>query len=180
MRIRHLLGLVLLATLAGCTRTHPGPIEEPEYPPRHAAPRGAEWRLAAPDGLALVTEALQQADVIHVLSLSPYPAATPAERFHEWPVLGTVAVTDPRTLSRVTAALQVQQAVGLTTCFWPRHGIRMNLRGQPLDLVICFECLQVQAHHGVRDLGVFQPAHAAEALLNGLLDQASVKRAPPA
>ncbi len=180
MRIDHLLGLLFLATLASCTRAHPGRIEEPVYPPRGDPPSRAEWRLAAPDGLALVTEALQQADVIHVLSLSPYPDATLTERFHEWPVLGTVAVTDPRTLGRVRAALQVQHAIGVTTCFWPRHGVRINLRREPLDLVICYDCSQVQAHHGGRDLGVFQPTRDAEAILNDLLDQSSVKRAPPA
>ncbi len=98
--------------------------------------------------------ALREAESFEVLSLipslGPLSAGDPMlpwATFHQWPVLGTAAVAS-RTLRDeiiTSVARGVEENRGLAAnCFIPRHGIRAVGPGDSIDLVICFECFQLQ------------------------------------
>jgi hypothetical protein len=73
----------------------------------------------------------------------------PKEVFHDFPVLGKVEITG--SISRMGLLEALYQGIAAknimpNNCFNPRHGIRAILNGEAVDLVICFECKQIQIH----------------------------------
>jgi hypothetical protein len=128
-----------------------------------ARPRA--WALAALVGAALaagpagaadkpssksVKEILEKADTFELYSLDPGPRKV-AGGFHGWKVLGKTPVKDAAARKRILAAVYKGLADSdgtVANCFNPRHGIRATHKGKTVDLVICFECLQVQFHAG--------------------------------
>ncbi|SRR5712691_8017143 len=95
-----------------------------------------------------------------LLSLDPtHPALRgeseppPPETFHGYAVLGKIEIRDQTERAALLEALYkgIQDSEGrLALCFNPRHGVSATLAGETVDLVICFECLQVQTYaaHG--------------------------------
>lgn len=94
---------------------------------------------------------LEAPDTVELVALHPYPwdegePASEEEAFHGYKVLGRADATD---------AVDARQAVALVyeavaehpdmyaACFNPRHGLRATKGDDVLDLVICFECLQM-------------------------------------
>jgi hypothetical protein len=73
------------------------------------------------------------------------------EKFHGYPVLGKVEITDADKRHEIATALKdgLAQSDGkMAKCFWPRHGIRVVEKGRTIEYVICFECYQLVAHEG--------------------------------
>jgi hypothetical protein len=73
----------------------------------------------------------------------------PWTTFHQWPVLGTAAVASRILRDEIirSVARGVEENRGLVAnCFDPRHGIRAFGRGDGIDLVICFECFQLEVY----------------------------------
>jgi hypothetical protein len=104
-----------------------------------------------------IEKALDQADTFELLSLEPNSGSrkgstdSSKEDFHGWTVLGKKAIEDAATRKKLVAALKkgVSEHDGKADkCFNPRHGIRLHHAGSTIDLVICFECYQVQAYTG--------------------------------
>jgi hypothetical protein len=104
---------------------------------------------------------LAGATALELLVLHPYPYSEegrpqgPAEDFHEYKVLSRAELTladDERhgsTIAQTVALLQKSMRENSTTvaaCFNPRHGLRFATGDGPVDLVICFECLQFHRH----------------------------------
>jgi len=91
-----------------------------------------------------------------LLSLDPTPPALrrksdppPKETFHDYAVLGKVEIRDETERAALVQALYkgIRDSDGrFALCFNPRHGLSVTLGGETLDLVICFECLQVQTY----------------------------------
>jgi hypothetical protein len=82
-------------------------------------------------------------------SRSPDEKKPASERFHGWPVLGKLEVTDPADRKKLLDALDagIKASDGtVAACFNPRHGIRAVKGGDTIEYVICFECLQVEIH----------------------------------
>jgi hypothetical protein len=127
---------VATALLAGCA----------DPPAGSKLPEGARAALAAADRLEL-------------LSLDPDGPrdGQAAGGFHGWKVLGRTSVEAAETRAKLMAALEqgARENTGTAAgCFNPRHGIRATRGGQTTDLVICFECFQVQVYAGdTRDGG---------------------------
>jgi len=71
----------------------------------------------------------------------------PVGMFHDYPVLGSVEITDPGERQQIIAALKDGIARGGVTaaCFLPRHGLRAVEKGKVVEYVICFECGQFHA-----------------------------------
>ena len=72
-----------------------------------------------------------------------------AEKFHGYRILGEAAVDDPDTRARIVRLVYNGIDGNTTTsaaCFDPRHGIRATHEGRSIDLVICFECLQLKLY----------------------------------
>ncbi len=101
---------------------------------------------------AEVLAALAKADAVELLSLDPMrPMVPPKDGFHGWKVLGRTAVKDEKTHTALLTSLRKAAEASDGTaafCFNPRHGLRVTTGKATVDLVICFECLQVRAFAG--------------------------------
>jgi hypothetical protein len=83
--------------------------------------------------------------------LQPGQEVQANEKFHGYPVLGKIEIADADKRKEVFAALKEGLARSngtMAKCFWPRHGIPAVEKGRTIDYVICFECLQLEAHEG--------------------------------
>ena len=71
----------------------------------------------------------------------------PDALFHEFRILGKAELRDPSERATLVRALLagIADANGTpVNCFDPRHGISATLDGETLELLICFECLQIK------------------------------------
>jgi hypothetical protein len=59
-------------------------------------------------------------------------------------------------------------------CFDPRHGIRATSGETVADLVICFECLQIEAYVNDKHLQGALTSASPQAFLNGVLRDAKI------
>jgi hypothetical protein len=96
----------------------------------------------------------EKAEDLELYSLDPAADVKEADAkkgFHGWKVLGKTTVKEAKTRKKVIEALYKGLAESdgtMAKCFIPRHGIRATAGGKTADVVICFECLQVQFHVG--------------------------------
>src|SRR5436190_10180207 len=73
-----------------------------------------------------------------------------AERFHENAVLGSTTVTGRAAVAKLVG--QIEKGVTDATildkalCFHPRHGLRAKAGGSVVELVICYECGQINVY----------------------------------
>jgi len=94
---------------------------------------------------------LDKAESLQLLSLDPDEKAGPKARnhFHGYRVLGSTEVKGKADRQKLLAALSKGLADSdgtVARCFIPRHGIRASQGGKTVELVICFECLQVRGY----------------------------------
>ena len=118
---------------------------------------------------ALPTDArkvLETGERFILLSLDNLPmmggtsASPPRELFNGYGVLGRAEIRNAEERTELLRALYKGIAGSdgsVNSCFHPRHGISATLGGEAVDLVICFECLQIQTftNHGE---GVLAPS----------------------
>jgi hypothetical protein len=117
------------------------------------------FRNSVEDKLPLtVIRALREPDSFEILALDPMAREErgaadkpipPDKDFHGFEILGHAPLNDAAARSElVELVLQgIQESDGtVAACFIPRHGIRAVKEGKVLDLVICYECLQVEIH----------------------------------
>jgi len=132
-----------LSDFAG-SRNFGEPLEAPDFSP--------EKNVLPPE----VEKVLRSGEQFTLLSLDPeYPSKEDKERvapsalFHKFRILGKVEIRDPVERATLVRALLagMADANGMSaSCFDPRHGISATLDGDIVDLVICFECLQIHAY----------------------------------
>ncbi len=92
---------------------------------------------------------LDEAESIELISLDPRErAATPAETFHGWKVLGRAVLRDVADLRTIVTSLKrgIREADKVSGCFEPRHGLRAKKGDRSVDLVICFSCGWIEVH----------------------------------
>lgn len=129
-----------------------------------------------------VAAALASAPRLELLSLHPVSAKAELEdAFHGWKVLGRT-VLDAAALRREVVA-SITKGVADTDgrralCFEPRHGIRAHSGDTAVDLVICFECMQVEAYVNDKLVEGVPTTSSAEATLDRILRAANVPLAP--
>jgi hypothetical protein len=144
-----------IALLAGCADP-PAPSKLPER---------ARAALEAPDHFEL-------------LSLDPAgPRDGHPDDFHGWKVLGRTPVEAAETRAELMAALEqgARENTGTAAgCFNPRHGIRATRGGQTADLVICFECFQVQVYAGDTRDGGFLTTRSPQPVFDQVLRDAGL------
>ena len=74
------------------------------------------------------------------------------ENFHQYPILGKIEIQSQKERADLLSALYkgIEGAQGFAPCFYPRHGISATLGNDTVDLVICFECENIEIHtkHG--------------------------------
>jgi hypothetical protein len=94
--------------------------------------------------------ALEKATQFELLSLNPeWPEQVPPDSFHGYKILGKTTVNDAVVRKKLVTAFKKavsESGKGAPGCFNPRHGIRVTYKGQMVDFVICFECIQVKAY----------------------------------
>lgn len=120
---------------------------------------------------------LDAAEKLELYSLDPAGGMLPkdAPGFHGWKVLGKTEVKEADALKKVRAALHkgVAQAQGVAGCFRPRHGVRATVKSETVDLVICFECSNLQVFAGDKVQPVWTSA-SPQKTLDGFLRDAKV------
>lgn len=127
-----------------------------------------------------VAKALLEAETFELLSLNPEHNRPDAD-FHGYKVLGRTQITDPATRRKLYDALQTGASWNLTgtaKCFDPRHAIRVTAVDSTTDLLICFECLQVEVHSGAAQETKFIVNQKPEAVFDQVLQDAGVPLAP--
>lgn len=111
------------------------------------APVRAEDRNAFPKEVRTV---LEKATALELYSLDPTREAK-KDAFHRWKILGSTTVKQGEARNQLVAALVkgVEENQELSAnCFQPRHGLRATYEGTTVDLVICFQCHQIEVHIG--------------------------------
>jgi hypothetical protein len=125
---------------------------------------------------------LEKAEQIEVYSLWPANDKEKGkEFFHEYPILGKVVVKDAKTRKALIAAIEkgAKENEGVAAnCFMPRHGVRATAGGKTLELVICFQCLQVKGYLGDKADAGFLISKSPEPTFDKILKDAGVKLAP--
>jgi hypothetical protein len=101
---------------------------------------------------------LRAPESMELLALDPRPIDArpvadrnvPSERvFHGYEILGhapLIGVKPRRKLTEVVFKGILESDGKVAACFNPRHGLRAVREGQVVDLLICYECLQVEVH----------------------------------
>lgn len=131
-----------------------------------------------------VVAVLEDADQFELLSIDPdRPQERPRDDFHGWKVLGRSQIKDAETRKKLLSALK--KGVGendgtAAACFDPRHGIRATHEGRTVDLVICFECFQVQFYVGEKREGGFLTTGSPQTVFDQVLRDAGVPLAEAA
>jgi hypothetical protein len=132
-----------------------------------------------PDG---VRDVLANADRFELLSLDPGNGTTREPgHFWGWPVLGSATIEAPDMRAEVLAALEqgIAENEGLVAaCFMPRHGIRAARGGAAVDLLVCFECLQVYVYSDGKWVGTVLVMDSPEPVFDRILSRAGVPLAP--
>jgi len=125
----------------------------------------------------------EKADAIELYSLDPSfddKEPDPKKGFHGWKVLGKTTVKDAKMRKKIVEALYQGLADSDGTaakCFNPRHGVRVTVDGKTADIVICFECLQMQFHAGEASK-TETTTRTPEKLIDEVLTAAGVPLAP--
>src|ERR1043166_9003249 len=107
----------------------------------------------------------------------------PRSRFHRYPVLGSAVVVDRALREEITSAVArgIEEPALVANCFIPRHGIRAADVYDSVDLVIYFECgqLQVDATGADPELGRWLTISTSpKAVLDRVLLEAGVPLGP--
>jgi hypothetical protein len=128
----------------------------------------------------VAAKVMRDATSFELLSLDPERGRDNAD-FHRFKVLGRTMVSDALTRKRLYNALQSGARWNLpfpAMCFNPRHGLRVTTGGNTVDLVICFECSQVQVWQGNSHVTTFIVGQSPEPVFDQALRDAGVPLAP--
>lgn len=123
---------------------------------------------------------LRKADTLVVFSLEPFSGPSDPKGFHGWPVLGEVSVQDADRRAFVDAVIAgaAPRDSERSLCFEPRHGIRAVSKNGAVDLVVCFECSQVQVLYPGGRTETFIPNDKLYSALSAKLGKAGIPVAP--
>jgi hypothetical protein len=168
----------------------PGTLPE-ERTPRHWPPRKViQFRKAraalaprVPEVTHLTLYSLFPREWYEIQKVFPdeAPGLLKLPRFHGFPVLGSITIRNADEANRWTAFFRDQIiSTSRSFCgFAPRHGFRFHTGRGHVDIVMCFNCDELQIHDGGeqpdREINPsFSPA--VESVLTRLFDKRSIKR----
>ncbi|HEY2413416.1 MAG TPA: hypothetical protein VGI40_14285 [Pirellulaceae bacterium] len=101
-----------------------------------------------------VRHVLDNADRLELFSIGVPRAGAPAlptESFQTCTLLGKALIIDAPERKELLAALYkgIEESNGPANCFEPGFGLRATTNGETAELLICFECLQINVtFHG--------------------------------
>jgi hypothetical protein len=126
---------------------------------------------------------LDKATEYEIYSLDPSVEGV-KDGFHGWKVLGKTTVKDAKRTDLLKAlAKGVDENKGeAAKCFIPRHGIRARDGDKTVDLVICFQCLQVYVYYDKSEKrdAMFLTSRSPEESFDSVLKAAGVPLASKA
>jgi len=139
----------------------------------------SSWSAMGANGLpSSVETVLEKSEQLELLSLDPLiTKAPPKEAFHGWRVLGTTTIKDSRLRTEIVAAMRngiAEFQYPVAACFNPRHGIRAKSGDTIVDLVICFECRQIEAYANDKRSGGALTAPSPQSFLDQVLRDAQI------
>ncbi len=69
-------------------------------------------------------------------------------RLDRWKIIRQITVNDAWEIARLREGIKrsIETGGGVSPCFEPRHGIRFIRNGQPVELILCFECSFMQVN----------------------------------
>ena len=127
---------------------------------------------------------LEKSDKGELLALNPTPdenaaaTTTTGSDFHGYRVLGRTELQKDerdRLIQATREAIDASDGRAMK-CFNPRHGLRIVAQGDTVDLVICFECMQMKVYQGAQErmvlIGQEQEGEFDEALSRHSLQKA--------
>lgn len=129
---------------------------------------------------------IEQADRATLYSIWPHPGhrSTPAPtsegEFHEFPVLGKIELKEAAIRSQVLQSLLMSiedNFRGNSSCFEPRHALRLGRGTNELDMVICYYCGYMIITSGNKSEHVCL-SDSSKGTLNRVLRAAGIKLAP--
>jgi hypothetical protein len=71
------------------------------------------------------------------------------EKLIHWKVLGRTTIDEDDTRRRLIAALErgvAKHDGSVARCFWPRHAFSTTYDGHRYDILVCFQCYQVEVY----------------------------------
>jgi hypothetical protein len=146
----HAVTAALLLAAAGCdnaaSRVQAAAPDDADEAEAHSFPADYEPPELPPD----VLKALRKGTEFEIVSLLPDDFFKPAEgeeTLYGNKVLGRTRVSSDATRQELVDALvrgNQENDGGAADCFWPRHALVAKYRGRRYELVICFECLQIE------------------------------------
>ncbi len=142
-----------------------------------AALAASSCQQAFPDRAAKL---LRSADTLLVFSLEPVAGPSDPKGFHGWPVLGQIGVDkkDREEFVEAVIAGAASKDAERALCFDPRHGIRAVSKDGTVDLVICFECSQVEVFYSGGRSDYFIPNSSLHKTLAARLSKGGILVAP--
>lgn len=144
-----------------------------------AAGAAAQGENKIPDDVRAV---LEKPDRVELLSIHPDRLEKPPkDGLHGWKVLGKTELKGADVQKKVFAALEtgVKENTGkVAGCFNPRHGIRAVQGKKTVELVICFECFQVQFYVDGKQGRGFLVTDSPQPAFDQVLKDAKVPLAP--
>ena len=181
MNRRHIVkifipAISLFLVLAGLlSAAHPSSAAETNAPPQTLTQLPAELQ-----------DALKNADNFTLYSIKPEPdfQHTSTNTFEDHVILGQVDVKSKDTRTKLIAALKdgideqnkrvPPGVIWLPDCFNPRHGIRATKGNETVELLICFECEQIQGSSNQGKSWSFITTRTPAPIFNGVLKKAHV------
>jgi hypothetical protein len=128
---------------------------------------------------------LEKGETFILYSLHPSPMEVDPQElktkpvFHGYPVLGQTQITAATTRMDLLSALYTDLGKGdPAACFNPRHGIRAVRGNKTVDLVICFECQQIEIYDERGKQGT-TTTHSSKPVFDRILSAANVPLASP-
>jgi hypothetical protein len=117
---------------------------------------------------------LDNAQEIELYSLDPKDIGKAKE-------LGKTVIKNADVRKKLVAEFKsgVEDSIGLAAlCFNPRHRLKAKYKDKVIDLVICFECLQVQYSLDGKETRTLLISSKPQALFDNILKDAGVELAP--
>ena len=163
-------------------------------PPEGATAEEIASGLSA-EGAAHLSEArrmlgskLPRVAKLTLYSLLPYSEKIDAEhsglaRFHDYPILGEITISDPDEANRWVNFLRDQVLPGghFACGFAPRHGFRLTTANGKVDILMCYSCEQLAAF-GLPSLDrSINPVFSSRTkdIVNRLFDKMKIPRDDP-
>lgn len=110
------------------------------------------------------------------------PESITSEKFHGFPVIGNVEIEDPQDRQAIMSAVGkgFSERGGVSSCYYPRHGLRIKTKTVVYEYNICFECSAYNVYVNSEHFHAGTTSKSPLEFLNTFFEMAGVTIAPQA